>query len=175
MIYYSDPEVTIRTIHESDPAIIAAEERAQGWLGASETKYLKRIQDEKDGKSIALVAEYRGEVAGYLNVYFDADCGPFAGMHLPELVDFGVLMKFRCRGIGSKLMDTAEKIAGEYADTVVLAVGLHSGYGSAQRMYVKRGYIPDGSGAWYDTAPATPYQSYPNDDSLRLYFSKKLR
>lgn len=46
-------------------------------------------------------------------------------------------------------MDIAEEIAATYADTVYLGVGLHSGYGSAQRMYVKRGYIPDGSGVWY--------------------------
>jgi hypothetical protein len=38
-------------------------------------------------------------------------------------------------------MDAAERIAREQADTVCLEVGLHSGYGSAQRMYVKRGYV----------------------------------
>lgn len=42
-------------------------------------------------------------------------------------------------------MDVAEKIAAKYADTVYLGVGLHCGYGSAQRMYVKRGYLPDGT------------------------------
>lgn len=43
-------------------------------------------------------------------------------------------------------MDIAEKIAFERSDEVCIGVGLHGGYGSAQRMYVKRGYIPDGSG-----------------------------
>ena len=175
MIYYSDTDITIRTMKESDPAIIAAEERAQGWIHATDKKYLRRLADHNAGKAAALLAEYNGEVAGYLNVYFDADAGPYNGLHLPELVDFGVLEKFRRKGIGTRLMDVAEQIASKKADTVVLAVGLHSGYGSAQRMYVKRGYIPDGSGVWYDTSPAEPYQSYCNDDSLLLYFSKKLR
>ena len=175
MIYYSDQEITIRTILETDPAIIAAEERAQGWVNASEKKYLKRLKAHNDGNAVALIAEYCGQVAGYLNVYLDMDAGPFSGAHLPELVDFGVLEKFRRRGIGTKLMDAAEQIAAEYADTVYLAVGLHSGYGSAQRMYVRRGYLPDGSGVWYGNDPAVPYQSYPNDDDLILYFSKKLR
>ena len=35
------------------------------------------------------------------------------------------------------------------ADVVSLAVGLHTGYGQAQRLYIKRGYIPDGTGVWY--------------------------
>lgn len=71
-------------------------------------------------------------------------------------------------------MDAAEKIASEYADTVYLGVGLHSGYGSAQRMYVKRGYLPDGSGVWYRDSVCPPYGECRNDDDLVLYLSKKL-
>ncbi len=92
-----------------------------------------------------------------------------------EIVDFGVLEKYRRRGIGTALMDCAEKISGTFADTVYLAVGLHDGYGSAQRMYCKRGYIPDGSGVWYHNAPAEAYGQVCNDDELNLYFSKRLR
>lgn len=72
-------------------------------------------------------------------------------------------------------MDVAEEIAAQYADTVYLGVGLHSGYGSAQRMYIKRGYLPDGSGVWYGEKVANPYEPYCNDDDLNLYLSKKLR
>ena len=57
----------------------------------------------------------------------------------PELVDFGVLECCRGRGIGTKLMDTAEELAFAQSAIVRLSVGLHSGYGSAQRMYIKRG------------------------------------
>ncbi len=49
------------------------------------------------------------------------------------------------------------------------------GYGSAQRMYVKRGYIPDGSGVWYQNAVCPAYGPCANDDDLVLYLSKKLR
>ena len=102
--------------------------------------------------------------------------GPFVSREWPKINDFGVLQKYRRRGIGAKLMDAAEKIAAGRADTVCLSVGLHNGYGSAQRMYVKRGYIPDGSGAWYNGKPCTPYDTvYTNDDDLVLYMSKELR
>lgn len=46
-------------------------------------------------------------------------------------------------------MDIAERIVSGYASMVYLGVGMHSGYGSAQRMYIKRGYIPDGTGVWH--------------------------
>jgi hypothetical protein len=71
-------------------------------------------------------------------------------------------------------MDEAERIASRYADTVCLSVGLHEGYGSAQRMYVRRGYVPDGTGAWYRGEPCTPYSDYPVDDDLVLHLYKKL-
>ena len=72
-------------------------------------------------------------------------------------------------------MDIAEQIASDYSDTVSLGVGLHSGYGSAQRMYIKRGYIPDGSGVWYRDQVCPQHADCRNDDDLVLYLSKKLR
>lgn len=175
MQYYRDGDILIRSMAQPDAKILADGERAQGW-NASPEKYEMRMRDEAAGRSVALVAEYQGSVAGYVNVYFDSQWGAFAGSGWPEIVDFGVLQKYQRRGIGSKLMDVAEGIAGEHADTVYLGVGLHNGYGSAQRMYVKRGYIPDGSGVWYRDKPCTPYDTiYTNDDDLVLYLSKKLK
>ena len=173
MIYYEDNEIKIRDLEPEDAPVITAEEIAQGW-DASVEKYEKRLRHRTEMNATALVAEYRGQVAGYINVYPDSPWGAFADMGYPEIVDFGVLEKFRRHGIGSKLMDVAEEIASKYSDTVYLGVGLHSGYGSAQRMYVKRGYLPDGSGVWYGKGVCEPYGECCNDDDLNLYFSRKL-
>lgn len=174
MIYYHDDNVLIRDLRESDAQLITDAEIAQGW-DASINKYQMRLRDQAEGTSISLAAEYQKKIAGYINIYPDSKWGAFADQGLPEIVDFGVLEKYRRHGIGSRLMDTAEQIASRYADTVYLGVGLHSGYGSAQRMYVKRGYLPDGSGVWYHDQICEPYASCCNDDNLILYFSKKLR
>lgn len=71
-------------------------------------------------------------------------------------------------------MDAAEAAAKRLSPVVSIGVGLHSGYGAAQRMYVRRGYLPDGSGVWQDGRPVAPYTTCRNDDDLILYFSKKL-
>lgn len=173
MIYYQDADVLIRDLTHPDAEIITAEEIAQGWH-ADISKYETRLADQSAGRAVSLVAEYRGRVAGYINIYPNSPWGAFGGKGLPEIVDFGVLQKYQRHGIGSKLMDAAEKIAARYADTAYLAVGLHAGYGSAQRMYAKRGYIPDGSGVWYGNKPCEPYTPCENDDDLVLYLSKKL-
>lgn len=174
MVYYKDNNIVIRDLQQSDARIFTDEEIAQGWDAAID-KYEMRLKHQAEGKSVSLAAEYNGKPAGYINVYPAADEGAFAGQGIPEIVDFGVLEKYRRRGIGSKLMDVAEQIAGQYADRVFLGVGLHSGYGSAQRIYVKRGYIPDGSGVWFEQSVCEPYADCRNDDSLVLYLSKRLR
>ena len=173
MIYYTDDKITNRSLAEADAQYFTDEELKQGWHSTPD-KLLMRLRHEKEGRCLALAADFCGEPAGYVSLYFIAE-GAFAGKGFPEIVDFNVLEKFRRNGIGSKLMDIAEQLASERSDTVCLAVGLHSGYGSAQRTYVKRGYIPDGSGAWYNGKPCVPYDTICNDDDLVLLMSKKLR
>lgn len=174
MVYYEDEKIRIRDMTQDDAQIITREEIAQGWNQTAE-KYEMRLRHRSDGKCAALVAEYQGNIAGYVHVYPNPENGPFANRGYPEIVDFGVLEKYRRNGIGSRLMDAAERIASEYSDTVWLGVGLHSGYGSAQRMYVKRGYIPDGSGVWFHDRVCPPDADCRNDDDLVLYLLKKLR
>ena len=132
MVYYTDSNILIRDMRQSDAQIITDEEIAQGW-NADVGKYESRLQHQSEGKAISLVAEYHGNIAGYINIYPDSEWGVFAGQGYPEIVDFGVLEKYRRNGIGSKLMDVAEQIASKYADIVYLGVGMHTGYGSAQR------------------------------------------
>ena len=174
MIYCVKDTFLIRNMEETDAASLAASEREQGWLGNQEEKYRTRLKDQARGASIALVAEMDGEPVGYINVYPDSRWGSFGGRGYPEIVDFGVLEKCRRRGIGTALMDIAEHLASQYAEVVYLGVGMHSGYGSAQRMYVRRGYIPDGSGVWYKDQVCEPYSACWNDDDLVLYLYKTL-
>jgi len=174
MIYCACENFIIRSMEEADVDAIAAAERAQGWQGNLEEKYRTRLKDQAAGISHAMVAEMQGVPVGYINVYPDSRLGAFGGMGLPEIVDFGVLERCRRQGIGSALMDAAEQVASRYADRVYLGVGMHSGYGSAQRMYVKRGYVPDGSGVWFRDRVCEPYSDCCNDDDLVLYMVKDL-
>lgn len=173
MVYYEENDIVIRNLERGDAQTITDEEARQGWDAAVEKHYM-RLQDQAQGKAVPLAAEYRGCVAGYVNIYPNSMRGAFGGKGYTEIVDFAVLEKYRGRGIGGRLMDTAEMLAAEYAPVVYLGVGLHSGYGSAQRIYIKRGYVPDGSGVWYGDAVCQRNAGCRNDDNLILYLSKRL-
>ena len=174
MIYYNINDIIVRDMVEADPEIITHEEHLQGWTHQKEEKYKQRLIDVAEGKCVALVAEYKGKVAGYFNVYPNTMCGLYGGKGFPELIDLGVFKKYRKLGIGTVLLQVAEQIAKKYADTVIIGVGLHRDYGSAQRMYIKHGFIPDGSGIWWQGKPLAPYADLKNDDELALYMSKKI-
>ena len=173
MIYLNENDILIREMREPDPQIFSDEEIKQGWH-ASPNKYKKRIADQEKGDCLALTAEYKGAPAGYINVYWNPPAGAFANRNIPEIVDFGVLEKYRCRGIGRRLMDIAETLAKTRSDTVCLGVGLHSGYGSAPRLYGKRGYVTAGPGVWVQNQICVPYGNCCNNDDLVLYLSKTL-
>ena len=174
MLYYRDDDLVIRSMEEEDGRAFYDGYLAQGWHPDIAT-YRNRMKDEAEGKCITLTAVYRGQPAGSVYVYMAANEGPFKGKGYPIIVDFNVLQKYQRKGIGSRLMDAAERIAAQYADTVCLGVGLCGSYGSAQRMYIKRGYIPDGSGVWYHDKPCIQYETVCTvDDDLVLYLSRKL-
>lgn len=99
MVYEKDEIYTIRNLEERDVEEIVKGEIEQG-QNITDEKYGTRLKDQCDEKCISLVAEYKGFVAGYINVYFHAEEGPFGKHGLPEIVDFGVLEKFRNHGIG---------------------------------------------------------------------------
>ena len=123
MVYYDDGKILIRNMQQSDVPVITQGERDQGWDADGE-KYRMRLQHQVEGRSISLVAEYQGQVAGYVNVYPDSQWGAFANRGYPEIVDFGVLEPYRRQGVGSKLMDLAEEIA---AQDFILTPGRYVG------------------------------------------------
>lgn len=167
-------DIQIRMMRKPDAQLIYKEQLAQGWHPEL-TVFQQYYQQQQIGARFVFVAECAGELAGYVTLLPHAAHGPFARTKHPYVNDFCVFSRFQRRGIGSCLMDALEKKAVSLSDTVTLAVGLHSGYGSAQQLYIKRGYVPDGSGVWYRDEPLTPYANCCNDDDLVLYLYKQLQ
>ena len=162
---------TIRNMIKSDIESLSHGFMNQGWPGREEI-LARYFLEQESGEREVLVAEIDGAVAGYITILPDAKQGPFAGI-APELSDFNVFESFQNQGIGNLLMEEAENRVQLFSDKVTLGVGLHSGYGPAQRLYIKRGYIPDGSGVWYRNQPLEMNATIQNNDDLVLYLSKK--
>ena len=162
----------IRKMQTSDVKELSQGFTNQGWPGREEI-LARYFLEQESGEREVLVAEVEGAVAGYITILPDAKQGPFAGM-APELSDFNVFEPFQNQGIGNLLLEEAEKRVKLISDKVTLGVGLHSGYGPAQRLYIKRGYIPDGTGVWYQNHQPAMNAVYEDIGELVLYLSKNL-
>lgn len=145
----------------------------QGWHRSTQL-FEGYFLDQKQKDRIVIVAEYEGFVAGYVTLLEHAKNGPFSEKGYPEISDFNVFIKYQNKGIGNKLLNKCEKLACSFSELITLGVGLHEGYGPAQRLYIKRGYIPDGSGVWYKNKPLAMNAFCKNDDDLVLYLSKRM-
>lgn len=59
--------------------------------------------------------------------------------------------------------------------TAGIGVGLDPDYGAAQRLYVLRGYVPDGRGLHYRDHYVKYGEQITVDDELALYLTKELK
>lgn len=137
------------------------------------------LMEVERGERLVWVAHVRDQFAGYITLKWQSQYPSFNEQNIPEIMDLNVLPGFRKMGIGSLLLDSAERAAATKSEVVGIGAGLYAGedggYGSAQRLYVKRGYVPDGKGVTYNYQHIVPGNSYPLDDDLVLWFTKELR
>ena len=163
---------SIRKMQESDIKDLSRGFISQGWPSREEilTRYFK---EQESGEREPLLAQVEGALGGYITILCWAKQGPFAEIY-PELSDFNVFEPFQNQGIGNLLLEEAEKQVRLISDKVTLGVGLHSGYGPAQRLYIKRGYIPDGTGVWYQNHQPAMNAVCEDIGELVLYLSKNL-
>jgi len=130
--------------------------------------------EQQERRRVVLVASVDDVFCGYINVVWEPDYPPFREAGIPELQDFNVLPHYRRQGIGSRLLAQAEQIVAARSKLVGIGVGMTADYGAAQRLYVQRGYIPDGRGLVYADRFPVYGEQVRVDDSLVLYFTKRL-
>jgi GNAT superfamily N-acetyltransferase/SAM-dependent methyltransferase len=130
------------------------------------------VDEIRSGERITLVARANQKMAGYVTVKWQSDYLPFATRQIPEIQDLNVVPPFQRQGIASRLVDEAERLIFDRYPIAGISVGLYTAYGAAQRMYVRRGYVPDGTGIAYKGNLVRPYREVRVDDDLVLYLVK---
>jgi ribosomal protein S18 acetylase RimI-like enzyme len=129
---------------------------------------------QAQGACVLLVAAEGEQYAGHVIVEWASSYPHFRENGIPEISDLIVLPAYRQQGVATALVDEAEAIIRQRSPVAGIGVGLYADYGAAQRMYVLRGYIPDGYGVMYNDAAVTPGTTVPVDDALNLFLVKTL-
>lgn len=165
--------VSIRRLLAEDAAVISAAVQPHGWSRDAD-EYEEYARQEARGARACFVAEADSEFAGYCTLLWASAYPPFREADIPEVSDLVVLPPHRSQGIGRQLLDAVEAEAATRSTHIGLGVGLYAAYGAAQRLYVKRGYVPDGRGIMYEHEAVTPGRAVRIDDEALLMFVRTL-
>ncbi|HFL2713452.1 TPA: GNAT family N-acetyltransferase [Legionella pneumophila] len=162
---------SIRKLKKTDIPMLVECFAAHHWSKPTST-FEKYMQDQQQGIRHVWLAFDEAQFAGYVTFTKESLYPPFKKNHIPEIMDLNVLPPFRNKGIGSLLMETAEREAFKESNIVGIGVGLYKDYGQAQKIYINRGYQPDGLGITYNYQPIEPGKMVCLDDDLVLWFTK---
>lgn len=163
----------IRALHADDPDVIDAAFRAIGWNKPA-SQYRRYLDEQSSGDRTVWVARVESVFAGYVTVNWTSPYAPFREAAIPEIQDFNVLPAYRERGVGTALLDRAEESIAGRSNVAGIGVGLGSAYGAAQRLYVRRGYVPDGRGVTYRYRHLEEGDETRIDDDIVLWFTREV-
>jgi GNAT superfamily N-acetyltransferase len=163
--------IQIRPLKDEDPPVISAAFADIGWRKPI-SQYERYLSEQAVGHRTCLVATAGDLFAAYVTVNWSPDYAAFAELNIPEIQDLNVIPAFRRLGIATQLLDSAEAKIAVRADVAGVGVGLHPGYNAAQKLYVKRGYVPDGRGLTYRNEFVQEGMSVVLDDELVLHLTK---
>ena len=135
----------------------------------------QQFEYQQEGSRLILIAAAEGRDVGFCFLNWDPKYGYFRAHGIPEIQDLNVLPEFRKRGIATQIILHCEELARRKdRGQMGISFGLHPGFGAAQKLYVKLGYIPDGFGVTYDRKVVMEGEFKPVDDQLCLMMVKNL-
>lgn len=158
---------------ESDPESVL--DFLATWVTGSRATVGPYVADHADGRGTTLIARCDGTIAGLVTVRWRSNNPAWAERNIPLVHQLIVVPDFRRTGIATTLMDAAERLAFQRGHSAIgITVGLFDQYGPAQRLYVKRGYVPDGRGACQARTPLREGQTVTVDHSLIIWLVKDI-
>jgi GNAT superfamily N-acetyltransferase len=132
------------------------------------------FSEHAEGQAETFLAWVDGCLAGYLTLRWQSNNPLFRQHNIPLIYHLEVFSQFQRQGIASHLMDTAEQLIATRATQAGITVGLFDAYGPAQRLYAKRGYLPDGPGACQGQRLLKQGETVTIDHDLILWLTKDL-
>lgn len=168
----SDPAITD---FRSDAHPDAVLDFLAEWVTGSRAAADQHVADHAEGQGTTLIARLDQEIVGLITVRWTSKNPALAEHDIPLVHQLMVLPRYRRRGVATALMDAAEELAARQGRRAVgITVGLFDEYGPAQRLYVKRGYVPDGRGACRGRTPLREGQPVTIDHSLIIWLIKDI-
>ena len=145
------------------------------WVNDGEAEARSYLAEHAEPDGASLIATDGSDVIGYVAIVWESNYDGFRSRGIPLVHQVAVAGPFLRQGVATLLMDAAEQLVRDRGiATLGITVGLFDQYGPAQRLYGRRGYIPDGRGASRGQRPLSKGMQVTMDDDLIIWLTKDL-
>ncbi len=143
---------------------------------ADEAGYFEEAwQEQGEGKRLVVLAFQGQSLCGFAHYNRFPRYAPFRRLGIPEIQDLFVLPDFRRHGIGAGIVGFCETLARDDKKADIgIGVGVSSKFGSAQRLYARLGFLPDGAGVVFNRDGVRDGEVKPIDNRLCLMLVKSI-
>jgi GNAT superfamily N-acetyltransferase len=148
---------------------------AQDFFSGSEAEARENLGPFDESETSFILAYEGPEPVGIVTVRWQPNYPPFRSKGIPFIQNIEIRYDLRGQGYGSRVMAAVEQLVSERSPKVGTCVALFDAYGPAQRLYAKRGYLPDGRGACHRFTPLQRGEVITLDDDHLLWLVKDLR
>ncbi|HZO89089.1 MAG TPA: GNAT family N-acetyltransferase [Chthonomonadaceae bacterium] len=152
----------------------AIEAVTQTFFSGNRAEVERHFEGHAEGNSSTLLGYDNGELVGILTIRWDCRYPPFRAVGIPFIHYIEIKWERRGQGLGNQLMEYAERFAAQRVGRIGICVGIFDAYGPAQRLYIKRGFVPDGRGVCQGHRPLHEGETVVVDHDLLLWLVKDL-
>lgn len=163
--------LTFRVVRPDEITAVKQEVKPVFFSG-DEAVIEQHFQDHENGASTTILG-YEGErLVGIVTIRWHCRYPPFRDRQIPLIQNIEVRYEDRGRGIGGRLLERAEQEIAQRSPQAGICVGIFDAYGPAQRLYVQRGFVPDGRGLCRHHTPLKEGEMVKVDHDLLLWLIK---
>lgn len=144
--------LTFRVVQPDEIAQVRQEVKTVFFSGDDKT-INENFEDHENGASTSILGYEAGRLVGIVTIRWFSHYPLFRERGIPLIQNIEIRWEDRGRGIGNLMLERTEQEIAWRSPIAGLVVGLSEDYGPAQRLYAKRGYIPDGRGVCHGHTP----------------------
>jgi GNAT superfamily N-acetyltransferase len=148
---------------------------AQHFFSGSEAEARDNLGPFAQSETSFILAYEGTEPVGTVTIRWQPNYPPFRAAGIPFIQNIEIRYDLRGQGYGARVLEAVEQLISKRSSQAGICVALFDAYGPAQRLYAKRGYLPDGRGACHRFTPLQRGDVITLDDDHLLWLVKDLR
>ena len=165
--------LTFRVVSPQEIAQVKQEVKAAFFSG-DEATIEAHFEEHENGDSTTILGYEAGRLVGIVTIRWFSRNPSFRERQIPLIQNIEIRYEDRGRGLGNQMLERTEQEIAKRSPLAGLVVGIFESYGPAQRLYAKRGYIPDGRGVCRQFTPLQEGDVITVDHDLLLWLVKDI-